>query len=598
MSLWRSIPPLTVACIALAGCPNPLRETLEKVVEVYSTPLATVSPAGGSGIARTTLIVITFSETIQTASLTVAGTMALESDGGRWSTSRAPNDTLTISPQTGSWTPESALYLLVTCEDLEGYPIEPLALTFSVLNGVVYVSDSAGDDANPGIMTAPKKTIQPAIDLAAQYYATAEVRVAAGVYSVNFQQGTHVTLRPGISLLGGYSVIDWSGPDPETNLTKIWDRSNQPSADKSRAVDCGSNLTNATAVDGFTIEGGGGTGVVSCGIFGDASSPAIRDCHIIGGIGDSSVALRIVNGSPLIENCLITGGTGGSESIGVFLGDSTAIVQNNAIDGGRGSASYGIFCQGGSPTIEGNLIQGSQTGTQPDKSTGLALISSDASVNRNTIDGGFGYEYAVGVDIAGGTQAVLRNNLIYGGSGPVGVQSNTFGMFIDTCAAVVQNNTISSGDPGSSSPDASMSVAIVISNCTPIIENNIVFTSGGNDRIGIWEYSGGPPASFNNNDVYNCPLCLYWSSDLTFHFDFATINGYDWADANISVDPLFADLDGADNNIRTMADNDWHLTAASPISVRQGGLSLSEFSIDLDEATRTTPWSIGAYEQN
>lgn len=597
MSLWRRIPPLAIACIALAGCPNPMRATLEKVVEIYSTPQATVSPAGGSGIARTTPIVITFSETIQAASLTVGGTMALESDGGRWSASRAPNDTLTISPQTGGWTPESALYLLVGCDDLEDYPIEPLALTFGVLDGVVYVSDSAGDDGNPGIMSAPKKTIQPAIDLAAQYYATAEVHVAAGIYSVNFQQGTHVTMRPGITLLGGYSAADWSGPDPGANLTKIWDRSNQPSADKSRAVDCGSNLTNATAIDGFTIEGGGGTGVVSCGIFGDASSPAIRDCLVNGGIGDSSVAVRIVNGSPLIENCLITGGTGGSESIGVFLGDSTAVVQNSTIDGGQGSASYGIFCDGGSPTIEVNLIQGSQTGTQPNKATGLALISSGASVNRNTIDGGFGYEYAIGVDISGGTQAVLRNNVIYGGSGPLGVQSNTFGIFIDTCSAVVQNNTISSGDPGSSSP-TSTAVAIVINNCTPIIENNIVFTSGGNDRIGIWEFSGGPPASFNNNDVYNCPFCLYLTSDYTPHLDFATINGYAWAEANISVDPLFADLDGEDNNIRTMADNNWHLTATSPILVRQGGISLSEFSIDRDGATRTAPWSIGAYEQN
>jgi len=54
-----------------------------------------------------------------------------------------------------------------------------------------------------------------------------------------------------------------------------------------------------------------------------------------------------------------------------------------------------------------------------------------------------------------------------------------------------------------------------------------------------------------------------------------------------------------DDDIDTMGDNDWRLTASSPTEVTQGGLDLSaEFTTDKDGVTRTAPWSIGAYEQD
>jgi hypothetical protein len=71
------------------------------------------------------------------------------------------------------------------------------------------------------------------------------------------------------------------------------------------------------------------------------------------------------------------------------------------------------------------------------------------------------------------------------------------------------------------------------------------------------------------------------------------------------VDPLFADIDGADNDINTMDDNDWHLSAGSPASVTAGGLNGLDqnpawtFTTDKDGVTRPAsgnPWSIGAYE--
>ena len=69
------------------------------------------------------------------------------------------------------------------------------------------------------------------------------------------------------------------------------------------------------------------------------------------------------------------------------------------------------------------------------------------------------------------------------------------------------------------------------------------------------------------------------------------------ASGNFVIDPMLASLGGTDGNLNTPADNDWHLSALSPTSVTQGGFDLSAlFTTDFAGATRSLPWSIGAYE--
>ncbi len=66
---------------------------------------------------------------------------------------------------------------------------------------------------------------------------------------------------------------------------------------------------------------------------------------------------------------------------------------------------------------------------------------------------------------------------------------------------------------------------------------------------------------------------------------------------NVSVDPVFVDIDGADDDITTMDDNDWHLTGSTTTDISTGGLNLSaDFTTDKDGVTRTDPWSMGCYE--
>jgi len=107
-----------------------------------------------------------------------------------------------------------------------------------------------------------------------------------------------------------------------------------------------------------------------------------------------------------------------------------------------------------------------------------------------------------------------------------------------------------------------------------------------------------------NNDFYNCGTGLYyddWATSVTALS--TTITTGDDPDnslldrGNVAVNPMFNDEDGAGNNISYITDNDWSLSASSPASVIEGGLDLSVyFTDDKDGTSRTTPWSIGAYE--
>jgi hypothetical protein len=66
-----------------------------------------------------------------------------------------------------------------------------------------------------------------------------------------------------------------------------------------------------------------------------------------------------------------------------------------------------------------------------------------------------------------------------------------------------------------------------------------------------------------------------------------------------SVNDLFNNYTGADNNSLTLTDNNWRLAATSSFSVKTGGY-ISPFggayTTDRAGSTRTAPWSMGAYE--
>ena len=534
-------------------------------------PTSTSSPISELIIGASTQIVITFSESMDTGTLVLGGTMASESGGSAWSTTTTTDDTLTLSPST-EWNEGSGRTLTIDAKDRAGNPLLTLSLTYNVLSTVVYVSTS-GDDKNPGTADLPKLSIKAAIELAASLDTTVEVHVAAGTYDVSYQSGNHVMIMEGISIFGGYSPLDWNDRNPNSYQTIIKDQSELggTSSEPNRAIEARSNVTNKTIIDGFSVFGGG---------------------------GDYSSAIFTLGSSITIQNNIIKGGMGEKGSIGIGNILSKPNIRDNEIDGGSGEeVSYGILNAASSPNIQSNIING---GTSKSLSIGISnLFSSQPKIQNNTIDGGSKGNDSMGISNVSSSPSI-QNNVISGGTSKI-----SFGIFdTSSSSTILQNNTINGGSGSDSSN------GISIKSSSPRIENNIIFTQDSYLRICIGELdSDSDPKSLMNNNLFDCPLALYSDNDgsgiLT---DVANVNDFNNttqdninkpSTGNVSIDPDFADIDGLDDDINTMEDNDWHLTASSSTSITQGGLNLSSsFTSDKDGITRTVPWSLGAYEKD
>jgi len=585
--------------VTLSSCPNPLQATLALVVKDYSTPKTIASAQNGNGIAPTTPLVVTFSETMDTGTLTLGGTMAAESDGGKWTSSSAnTSDTLTVSPAS-TWSVGSGKSLVVNCKDLQGYPATPIVITLGVLNGVVYVRASDGNDTNPGTPDLPKKTITSAISLAALYYTTAEVHVAEGLYDVSYTAGTHVVMVPGISLFGGYDQVNWSNRNPASHISKIKDTSSVTAPSKGRAVDCGTNCTSATLLDGFTIEGGSGS--VSFGVYCDGSNPTISNNIVNGGLGSNSVGVRVSNSSAVVQNNSIDGGIGGSandsSSVGIFTYVGTSLIKDNTISGGGcGKSAYGILNSQSTPRIEHNTITGAVG--MPYIACGIYNDAAGAVIVRNSIDGGgTAYSAVTGVDCASASAAKIYDNTIHAGIGATGQVVVSMGISTESSNAVIQGNTIDCGNPGGGKDASNHSYAygINVSSCAPTIDDNIIFCAGAvtqQDQYGVFEAgTGSTPAHFYNNDVYNCSTALYCQySPYTKHQNFTVLNNTTWAEACVSVDPVFV--------LMPWPSPDWHLQASSTVKAAGLALTGTDLAVDKDGTSRTISWSIGAYEKD
>lgn len=528
-----------------------------------SSPTGLALPGDGRDISHIDPIIITFDESMDIISLALGGDLASEDDGGAWSTSTNENDTLTITP-TSEWTLGAGKTLIVDASGTSGNAMTQISLTFEVKR-IFYVS-TTGNDSNAGTWDAPLLTIGTAITAGAG--TTSDVRVSAGTYSASLD------LSEGVSLYGGYSAGDWALRDAGAYTTTIADPAATGGAtnNPNRAVYADNTITTVTVIDGFSIQGGGGDH--SSGIFAETG------------------------GSPTITNNTINGGSGTINSYGINNNSSSPIITSNTVSGGSSAdTSYSIWNDNtSSPTISNNTIDG---GSGVNNSHGIATNNSSPIITSNIIDGGSGADNSFGISNFFGASPDIQNNTINGGSGA----TNSYGFKNMGATPSITGNTISGGSA------TTTSYGIHNTFSSPTIDNNIVFTGDtATDNYCIYESDTTDPASVRNNDLYSCATALYYDENTT---DITTIGGVNalvdtTVTDNINEDPQFVDIDGADDDITTMDDNDWHLTASTPTSVTTGGIDGGPggenwgYTTDLDSVTRTgdntTGWSMGSYE--
>lgn len=476
---------------------------------------------------------------------------------------------------------------------------------------IYYVSSSAADDSGDGLTPATaKRNIHAALNTA---MLPAEIRVNGGSYNVDSTAGTntHIVFRNGVTLRGGYSA-DFSSRNPALNTSTITDTGtgmgiHAAMTDQGMAVNA--------VVDGFTINASA-TAETTIAVYlsSSFSNLVINNCIIDGGAGSSqSAGISLAGATALISSNTINGGTGVVSTRGVYASNSVVTLTNNQVDGGDGTPiwSRGIHLSSSTATLTGNEIDG---GNAANFSTGVESLSSTTTLSTNTINGGNSGSDSYGIQTYDDSTALITNNIISGGTSNAtkSIRSGD-GAAVTSNSTTVRNNILLAGQGANDADGVENLVGVFI------LENNILY---GNNVIGspaIDEgFAGGVFTSINNNDIYGFDRVYYdldgncisnldgdnnaFTCNLAEMETLGTIpNG---ASNNVEANPLFADIDGLDNDINTLFDNDLHFSAGSPASVTAGGLNgldqmpVWSFSSDKDGMPRPAsgnPWSMGAY---
>jgi unsaturated chondroitin disaccharide hydrolase len=241
-----------------------------------------------------------------------------------------------------------------------------------------------------------------------------------------------------------------------------------------------------------------------------------------------------------IKNCVIADNNAGNPGSGYYGGAS----------GGSGG---GVFFSGSIITIDGCIIKGNTCGSGSDSWSGgdggdgagifsspsSSLMVSNSEIRGNTTGrGGYGYE-------------------VYGGQGGDGA-----GVFCHS--GTISNSVVTSNVTGAGGNSAT------ITNCT--IAQNITGSggSGGNGGSDGLDGEGAGIFADNNSVIANT---IVWDNlpDQLAGQDCNNVTYCDIGDGicngvngNISINPLFVDPNGPDDDPNTWEDNDYHLSSYSP----------------------------------
>jgi hypothetical protein len=275
----------------------------------------------------------------------------------------------------------------------------------------LYVSGAGTDGFDGATPLTPKKTIQAALAAATP---PCTIKVALGEYLGSFEAGTHVLLRDGVSLSGGWSA-DFTAQDPAAHLTTIRDTSTAGGTTDlpNAAVVAGSGVTNATIVEGFEIRGGGGAYAAAIATAGNAA-PVIRGNVLLGGAlsSGSSIGAQLASPARVVGNRIR--GQSGDYAMGVRIVGASPLVVSNVIEGGDGFTTWGVNAFGAAaPVIVGNTIRG---GSGTDASIAVHVgLSATATIESNIVFAPSTAPVRVCVykDGDAGSLASLSNNLLF-----------------------------------------------------------------------------------------------------------------------------------------------------------------------------------------
>ena len=437
---------------------------------------ATASPQNGSALAVNQSFIITFTKSMNTASLLLGGALAPEAGAPVWSTTLLANDTLTINPGT-QWSVGEARTLTINAGDTTGNAMTPLNITYDT--GILFVS-TTGSSLNDGSRTSPLD-IRTALDRTGY----PEIHVQGGMYR-------GITIRNGITLKGSYDaswtaanvfttptptifsgapdgslIVQNVGAPVSISAVKVGGANAINPSESSYAIRV-LNSTGPVAFQSVAVYAGGG----AAGSDGAAGQDAPTDPASPGYSGASAGTISgfcddTTQGAGGLAGGYgsVAGGAGGN---GGTADTNCSTLSYNAKPGTNGTSSVsgasggwgGATCSAGYPGNKGQDGQngaGGSGGSGGSVSSGLWIPSSgtDGSLGTDGVGGGGGggsggcdnglstdtYGAGGGGGGAGGTRSLVAGK---GGKGG----GAGFGIFIVSSTVIATDSTITMGTGG------------------------------------------------------------------------------------------------------------------------------------------------------
>ena len=410
-------------------------------------PTSAVTPASGSAISGSTQIRVVFSESMDTDSLIITGTMAGKSDLGVWSDGVSENDTLTISPS-GLWA-EGYGTLNIDCDDLAGNGCDAVELEYTVdlTLPTVQASPSNGthlDDTGTQVVLSFSESMDPSSLVLGGTLAESG---DGGTWSTDTSENDTLTIGPDgqwpagfltltvdcydivgnavatlsltyyIAVVDGTIYVDGADGDDEAHFGSSWDDAVQ------------------TIQKGIDLAAGGMTVLVGDGTYSGEGNKNLD-------FGGEALHVRS-SGGP--KSCVINcGGTG--RAVWFQTGEGTdSIFEGFTVTGG---ALGGIRCDyGASPTIRYCIVSDNYSSDEGGYNAGgILLYNSSAVVSTcliadNECDGDAG-----GIFVGWGTPHII--NCVIANNNHPSSAGNGVGGIYNYEGTVTIDNTIIWGNTG------------------------------------------------------------------------------------------------------------------------------------------------------
>lgn len=365
---WRSGSARTFTVSCISGQGKALYSSSGTTVESMTFSIlppgivsASFSPADGAVINSDAVLTVVFDREMDESSLVLGGNISPGTILPAWSSYSNNAHQVAIN---ASWVSGDNQTLTLQCRELGGNSTEILSEDYTVLDGVIYVSDPSnttnpGSSSNSGSVTFPLSRPADALARADILFGSiGEVWIAEGSYYINDEYP--INLIPGISLSGGYSE-DFLTRNPVVYISELKD--GRTSGIYS-LISGGTSMDSTTVVSGFTLTGGSAGSQCNLIDLQNGASPRIegnRFASFDGSSVDSLIGVATANAStsPLVINnkMIFTGAASAILSNGSALRfyNNTVLCKSSAND-------FGVVCNGTGTEIVSNNIFFSENG--------------------------------------------------------------------------------------------------------------------------------------------------------------------------------------------------------------------------------------------